>query len=333
MKLSVIISPWRCEESVIRVIYRSTQQTLQKEDYEIIIVDRTPSSFYGDAVEILKTSSNASLEYLVLDGASRARASNTGLRKASNEVTLFLAEDFVPSFNLFQGHLAFHRVSPAAAKAVSGVVVWDPCLPFTDLRRWLELNIITIPQIPENQHLHPLNTGCANFSVKKKFLEENGFFDEDYHYEAYDDIDLAVRLNGAGLTVTLDPKLIAYHDDAFDLEELTRRWRFVGRSARLFDVKHPNLRPNIEPQDATQAIQMILLQCAISSSLSTITGLRAAKEYHYLKTLELAFIRGYNDLTAVNPLHTPPNQGEAWFGKSSKEMLRDMIEESRKLGR
>ncbi len=330
MKLSVIISPWRREESVIRVIHRGAQQSLQREDYEMIIVDRTPEGFYREAVEILKASSKVSLDYCLLNDMSRARANNTGLRRASNEVTLFLADDFVPSFNLFEEHLAFHRASPAASTAVSGVMRWDPGLPFTDLRRWVELNITTVPQLLQNEHLHPLNTSCANFSVKKRFLEENGLFDEDYHEEGYDDIDLIVRLNAAGLTVTLDRELITYHDDPLDLRELARRWRCVGRGARVFDIKHPNLRPNTEPQDATQPIPTLFLQCAISGSLSTVTRLRAMREYHYLKRLELAFKRGYNDPIDVHTPQRPPSQGEAQIGKSSKEMLHSVVEESRK---
>ena len=329
MKLSVIISPWRREESVLRVIHSGTQQALQSEDYEMIIVDRTPEGFYREAVEILKTSSKVSLDYCLLNDMSRARANNTGLRRASNEVTLFLADDFIPSFNLFQGHLAFHRASPAASTAVSGVMRWDPNLPFTDLRRWVELNITTVPQLPENRHLHPLNTSCANFSVKKRFLEENGPFDEDYHEEGYDDIDLIVRLNAAGLTVILDRELITYHDDPLDLRELTKRWRCVGRGAKVFDMKHPDLRPNIEPQDATRSIQTLLLQCAISGSASTITRFRAMREYHYLKRLELAFKRGYDDPIDVHTPQRLPNRGEAWFGKSSKEMLQSVVAESR----
>ena len=328
MKLSVVISPWRREESVIRVMHRGTQQTLQREDYEMIIVDRTPEGFYREAVEILKASSEVSLDYCVLNDMSRARANNTGLRRASNEVTLFLADDFVPSFNLFQGHLAFHRASPAASTGVSGVMKWDPGLPFTDLRRWVELKIATVPQLLENEHLHPLNTSCANFSVKKRFLEENGPFDEDYHEEGYDDIDLIVRLNAAGLIVTLDRELITYHDDPLDLRELAKRWRCVGRGARVFDVKHPNLRPNIEPQDATGSIPTLLLQCGFSGFFSTLTRLRAMREYHYLKRLELAFKKGYDDPIDVHTPQRLPNQREVWIGKSSEEMLQSVVAES-----
>jgi Glycosyl transferase family 2 len=295
VKLSVVVAFGRRGKNVRDVIDALCRQDAPRQDFELVFVDRTPGAWYSADVAALASASGTACRYLVSDIWSRARAQNIGLAAAANEVVLFLCEDFHPAASLVGRHLAFHRRHPEPWRAVTGPAVRAPHAG-TPLTAWLEreLSPFRPPAGADRDDVSPLDTSFANLSLKRAFLLEHGSFDDAFPTEGFDDIDLALRLHDCGLRLSFDEELGVIHDHDVDLDEHLLRWQLTARGARRFDVKHPGLRLNQEPQDATMPVGRARLNC-VASWLATLGDPGPARrERHYLKRTQLAFVRGYN---------------------------------------
>src|SRR5262249_29015473 len=85
----------------------------------------------------------------------------------------------------------------------------------------------------------------SNISLKRRFLAEAAEagirFDPCFRYAAFEDSELAYRLEARGLEIRYDGNARAYHDHFMDLESFSRREYNVGQMAVVFYRKHPQL--------------------------------------------------------------------------------------------
>jgi hypothetical protein len=284
-------------ENVRGVIRALFQRDLPRQDFELVLVDRTPDRWYSSYIAAMASDTGTSHQYLVSDNWSRAHAQNIGFGAAANEVVLFLCEDFEPPHSLFGLHLGFHRRNPEPWRAVTGPAARASGAQ-TPLTRRLERDLAPFhpPAGANAGNISPFDTNFANLSLKRAFLLENGVFDGGYPTEGFDDIDLALRLHARGLRVAFDPALQVTHQHDVDLREHLLRWELTARGARHFDARHPGVRLNREPQDATVSIARARLACAASWLATLGSSGAAARERYYLKRTQLAFARGYRAL-------------------------------------
>lgn len=294
MKLSVVTAFGRRSDNVRSTIQALCRQDLPRQDFELVFVDRTPDRWYSSYVAATASETGTSYQYLVSDNWSRALAHNIGLGAAANEVLLFLCEDFQPPGSLLGLHLGFHRRNPEPWLAVTGPAARARSAQ-TPLTQWLEREVAPFhpPAGADTGNISPFDTSFANLSIKRAFMLQHGTFDGAFPSEGFDDIDLALRLHARGLQVSFDEALMVTHQHDVDLREHLLRWQLSAHGARHFDAKHPGIRLNKEPQDATMPMGRARLAC-VASWLATLLGFgSAARERYYLKRTQLAFVRGY----------------------------------------
>jgi GT2 family glycosyltransferase len=281
-------------KNVRDVIEALGRQDLPRQDFEIMFVDRTPGAWYSASVAAMASASGASCKYLPCDDWSRARAQNIGIAAAANEIVLFLCEDFHPPRSFCRGHLAFHRRNREPWRAAIGPAARVHHAQ-TQLTAWVDRSVAPFrpPAGADADDVSPWDTSFSNLSLKRAFLLEHGTFDVEFPGEGFEDIDLALRLHGRGLRVSFDAALEVIHDHEVDLHEYLVRWRLAACGARRFDAKHPGLRLNREPQDATMPLGRARLDCAKSWLAMLRDSGPAGRERNYLKRTQLAFLRGY----------------------------------------
>ncbi len=296
MKLSAVVTIGRREDSIPRLLEAVAGQTLSRDLYEVVIVDRTPDDHYAAAVRDVAGATGTRFAYETAPDWSRARANNIGFRSAANDVVYFLADDFIPPHDVFARHLAFHERRSETWRAVIGPAGRADD-QHTDLTAWHEDAVGTFrpPAHADPDNLSPLDVTFTNTSVKRAFMAEHGVFDEDFDGEGFEDIELAVRLCAQGLHVTFDPSLHVVHDHDIGMAELVARWRICGRMARVFDAKHPSLRGNVEPQDATVSVASARYGSIAARMKALFKPAAMTREDYYLKRLQLAFAKGYRD--------------------------------------
>jgi hypothetical protein len=81
---------------------------------------------------------------------------------------------------------------------------------------------------------------AGNSSVKREFLEDAGWFDEDFRYDAMDDFELGERLRRAGMASYFLPGALVehLHDEEVTLSGRMQYVDRCGESAALFEQKH-----------------------------------------------------------------------------------------------
>lgn len=177
------------------------------------------------------------------DNRGPAAARNTGLRAAAGDVVLFIDSDVLVPPDLAEIHARMHLHRPRH-------IVQGQLVRIMDLKEAF--------RIPFNwRHYSRSFFDTANVSVRKRYLDETGGFDEKNFRKGWEDLDLGLRLRRRGLKVKrLYRRGCAWHyeGDIFDPENLHDffRDRFrEGQAAVVFYRKHPGLAVKLMTQAAS----------------------------------------------------------------------------------
>jgi len=170
-------------------------------------------------------------------------ARNAGVGHADRPLVLFLGDDMIPVPRLVERHLAGHAAEPRRETVVLGHIDWHPDVARSRLLRWLDwsdsqFDFASIPVAgPGWGHFV-----SSNVSLKREFLLEVGGFDSAFEFD-YEDLDLAYRLDKAGMQLRHDEAALAHHLHSYDWAALERRYRGRARGEWLMAHKHEWFKP------------------------------------------------------------------------------------------
>ncbi|MDR7422322.1 MAG: glycosyltransferase family A protein [Armatimonadota bacterium] len=203
-------------------------QTLAPAVYEVVVVD-DGSTDDTPAVLAAAATGRARVRPVRLDrNRGRSAARNAGIRAAEAPIIVFVDSDVLVRPDFLQRHLALHQ---AAGRPVVGrgpvVLVPSPQIP---------------PRAPAIRS-SPAYLDTANASVPRQALVDAGLFDEGFRVYGWEDFDLGLRLQAAGLPRRFDPEAIGFHvqplpdPSAFDRFLVKEEER--ARTALYLLRKHP----------------------------------------------------------------------------------------------
>lgn len=169
----------------------------------------------------------------------RAAACNTGVALAEGWLLVILDDDMEPSPELIEGHLRAHP--PGSRRGVVGAVpipVGPESPPVVDyIGTKFNRHLETLAQPGYRFTLRDFYTG--NFSIRRDLLVEIGGFDEAFKIYGNEDLELFLRLAGAGVEIAFSPNARAQQHYAKDFTALARDNIAKGRTAVLLAAKHP----------------------------------------------------------------------------------------------
>jgi len=236
------VIPTRNRPEVLeRTIAALAAQSLDKEAFEVVVVDNGSEPSARERARALRGSAAFALEVIseVRPGASAAR--NAGVSVASSERILFLGDDTRPADPGFlSGHLsALAGRGDGPPAAVLGGCVWAPGVEVTPVMDWLERTGKILDYSAMDAGEGPLvNLYSGNLSMRRSDLAAVGGFDERFGIYGWEDYDLALRLGDRGLTLVFRPDLIVHHDHRYGLRDSLRRMEAMGRTANLLNRIH-----------------------------------------------------------------------------------------------
>jgi glycosyltransferase involved in cell wall biosynthesis len=221
-----IIIPTKDKLSRLRLVLQSLDRQITP-DLEVILVfdGCTPETLRGFEETELRCSP---IPIVLEKNVGRSAARNRGLRRARGEVILFLDDDRILAPDFVARHLARHEredcvllgerrniVVPEEeihALYRSGAVRTRLEEVIAGATRDTAFNLLNDWIL--SRPLHPIRwlpffTG--NASVKRRFLEQVGLFDEAFTGWGYEDTDLGYRLSRLGLPFVRDGALMNYH--------------------------------------------------------------------------------------------------------------------------
>ena len=236
MDISVIIPTYNARDILARTLEAVLAQDFPADRYEVIVLDDGSADGSEDLVRRLE--SPVRLTYQWRANLGRGAARNAGARLARSPVLLFLDADVRPSAGLLAAHARHHLGHRWTG--VQGRTLQDPeSLTSTFMRA---SNLLPDFTIRRRVALSPLHVITRNFSVTAEAFWEVGGFDEAFVGYGWEDIELALRLQQAGVGLQYEPEALGYHHHVQRLEDLLPKLRQAGEGAVYFWQKHGRSR-------------------------------------------------------------------------------------------
>lgn len=243
-QISVVVPTFRRPDLLTRCLESLVRQTVPPDQLEVIVVDDGS----GDDTPRVVADAARTMPNLVALRQERNRgpaaARNRGVAAATAPLVLFFDDDVVAEPTSVATHLSLHQGMGDDSTGVLGRVDWYPDLHVTPFMHWLDASGLQfgfdtwIQPGPVEPPYAAFYT--ANLSLPKALLERVGGFDERFPHAAYEDMELAWRLTGAGFRMRYHPEARVFHARAIDLETFRSRMRKVGESAELLRAVQPD---------------------------------------------------------------------------------------------
>ena len=168
---------------------------------------------------------------------------NTGWQAARAPIVMFTDNDTIPVRRLVSEHLDSHRRHPDDEVAVSGHVRWAKGIEVTPFMKWLDRGVQFDFKAVRGEEGHWAQLYGANSSIKKRFLERVGGYDEQRLPYLYEDIDWGYRAREHDLRVIYNRRAIVDHWRPMSVEVWQARAPMLAAAEWQFTQMHPDVAP------------------------------------------------------------------------------------------
>ena len=226
--ISAIVCTWNRIGYLRRALESLTQQSLAKDQYEIIVVDNGSTDNTKQIVlERFSYLSNLQYLYEPVQGLSRAR--NTGWRNARGEYIAYLDDDAVASSEWLEKIIETFEALKPQPGCVTGKIspIWEAQRP-----SWLSDKMVpSLTVVDWSGQLITLNNNQwlagANMAFPKRLIEAEGGFREDLGRRgkkllSMEEALLRRQLEKKGYRCVYNPEIIVQHH--IPAGRLTQRW-------------------------------------------------------------------------------------------------------------
>jgi GT2 family glycosyltransferase len=240
--ISVVIPTLGSHETLRRVLEGFARQTVSASRFEIVLVVDAGES-HQEAVESAIASGPANIRPArgPRPGASANR--NRGWQLARAPLILFTDNDTIPQPSLIEEHLLWHEQHRQDQAAVIGLVQWAPEIEVTPFMRWLDTGFqFDYANMAEGDVGWGRFT-TANVSLKRRFIERVGGFDEERFPYGYEDTEWAYRASKLGFLLLYNPRAVVDHLRVMTLDFWKTRARRIAAAEFQFTQLYPEIRP------------------------------------------------------------------------------------------
>ena len=236
MDISVVIGSFNQKDRLRRVLegYVSQKVTVQ---FEVIVVDSFSTDGTDDMISEFLTTP-LQLNFIQRHNPSgKAEARNIGVKESLSPIIIISDADMIPDSHFVQAHYDAHVNSPS-------VCCYEGLAYNLDAYEWPP-NQLTQTQVPKKyKHGDSLDwyyflTGNISFP-KSIFTVENGF-SLDFKNYGWEDLELGYRFKKRQIPFKYLTSAINYHYHVITEEEKIERKYHMGKSAKIFIKKHPEL--------------------------------------------------------------------------------------------
>jgi len=218
-KISVVIATYNRSDTIPITLEHLATQSLSASEFEVVVVDDGSTDDTGQSIRRLQAGLPYELVYLRHANRGISYTQNRGIRAARAPIICLIADDIHFAPHALQAHLEDHQQNPEPHAAILGKVVQSPKLTQSVfLRIW---DPFRFRELENQRELSFKYFFACNISFKKKFVLENGMFDETLVEQgayAHEDIELGYRLCKKGLRILYNKNALAYHHHAVTFE-------------------------------------------------------------------------------------------------------------------
>jgi len=237
--LSVIICTYNRAHLLEQTLEALVNQTVPKEDYEVIIINDGSNDATKEVVDVYKT--RMALKYFYQDNTGPAGARNQGIHLSAGEIIIFLDDDLKPTPRFIKEHLKSHRQFPDPRIGILGHIEWAPNLTITPLMDFIAGEgglLLSYNQMPEDSYLNYQYFWVGASSCKRKFLLDHGLFNQAFKF-GIEDTELGFRLSKHGFRMVYKEKASSHMTRPVGFEDFCRRSDLLGHGSFICSQLHP----------------------------------------------------------------------------------------------
>ena len=216
----------------------SLQKQVDAPAFETIVVDDGSTD---ETARVIGARTDITFRSQPNSGPGHAR--NLGVSLAKGTFVIFIGDDTVPDTRFLAEHARVHRESgDDPMTAALGYTRWpdeDRVTAFMDYINDYGLQFGY--KLIKHGEVVPFNFFyTSNLSIERQLLVDHPF-DTTFPSAAWEDIELAYRLDRKGLKIRYNENAITRHHHPMTVDSFARRQYTVGKSGAIFYRKHPEL--------------------------------------------------------------------------------------------
>ena len=234
---SVVIPTFNRLDMLLRVLDALRAQEGAPE-LETIVIDDGSSDDTGRVVP-----QRSDVIYRRQENQGPGRARNHGVTIARGRFVVFIGDDTVPEPRFLAEHARIHRESDdEPLLACVGYTGWPRGERVTAFMNYInDYGLQFGYKLIQDGDVVPFNFFyTSNLSIDRQLLLEQPF-DTSFPAAAWEDIELAYRLDAKGLKIRYNAKAVTRHYHPMTIDSFARRQYTVGKSGAIFYKKHPEL--------------------------------------------------------------------------------------------
>ena len=242
VEMSVVIPTCNRVRTLSEVL-AAVESQVDAPPFEIVVVDDGSADGTADFLGRRRFPVPATVVGQPNKGPAAAR--NAGVAAATGELVVLLGDDMVPSRRWLAVHREGHRRrGDDQSLAVIGHTRWHRRVRATPFLRYVnDYGLQFGYALIEDPEALPFTFFYAsNASLRRRRLVEEPF-DERFPTAAYEDTEVAYRLQKRGLRLVYEAGAGVDHDHPSDLSSFARRQEAAGYASVLLWRLHPELGP------------------------------------------------------------------------------------------
>ena len=258
IRFSIIIPAYNSEKTLSACLESLEDQSLSKEDYEVIVVDDGSTD---STATIAKKFNN---KYIYQTNQGPASARNKGVKSAVGDIILFTDSDCVPDHNWIR-----EMVKPFSNSEVIGVKGTYKTKQKELAAKFAQAEFEDrYDLLQKSSTIDMIDTYSAAYR-KDVFLNIGGF-DQSFPVANNEDTDLSYRLAASGYKLVFNPNAFVYHNHPDTLTKYLKIkfWRGYWRLAVYIRYPDKALKDSYTPavikiQAITMALSLLFFSLAL----------------------------------------------------------------------
>ena len=237
MYFSVVIPTYNRLNMLVRVLDALEAQA-DAPPFEVIVIDDGSTD---DTARVM--SARPGITFRTQPNGGPGRARNHGVSLASGKIVVFIGDDTVPEPRFLAEHARVHReADDDAMVACLGYTGWPRSERVTAFMDYInDYGLQFGYKLIRSGEVVPFNFFyTSNISIDRQVLAGHPF-DTTFPSAAWEDIELAYRLDAKGLKIHYNAGAVTRHYHPMTVDSFARRQYTVGKSGAIFFRKHPEL--------------------------------------------------------------------------------------------